>query len=126
MSRQCAGCLEVAETAGAAVLITLVCFDVGDERIFVEITLPVIEISKIDVDEMGPTYSHLGKGQWNMLSRPSGWRRRPEGTLLIPDSLGARESRLGVVNLFEGVAVSVGIGLFEASGKSSFDQGAVD
>ena len=98
-----------------------------DERIFDEITLPRIDVSKVDVEEVGKaTYSHLGKGQWNILSRPSGWRRRPEGTLWMPDSVGARESRLAAVNLAEEAVASAGIGLVEALGKGSFDQGSVD
>jgi len=127
MSRQCAGCFEVAGTAGAAVLDPRVGLDVDDERILEEITLPATVVSEIGAEEVGgPTHSHLGKGQWKILSRPSGWRRRPEGTLLIPDSLGAWESRLAAVYLAEGAVVSAGIGLFKAWGKGSFDQGAVD
>lgn len=127
MSRQCAGCFEVAETAGASVRNPRVGLDVDDKRIFEEITLPAIVVSEIDPEEMErPTYSHLGKGQWNILSRPSGWRRRPEGTLWIPDSLGARESRLAAVNLAEAAVASAAIGLFEALGKSSLNQGPVD
>ncbi len=53
MSRQCAGCFEVAGTARAAVLDPRVGLDVDDERVFEEITLPAIVVSEIDVEPGG-------------------------------------------------------------------------
>lgn len=62
MSRQCAGCFEVAETAGASVRNPRVGLDVDDERILDEITLPIIVISEIDAEEVGTSLLALGEG----------------------------------------------------------------
>jgi len=63
MSRQCAGCFEVAGTAGAAVLDPRVGLDVDDERILEEITLPAIVVSEIDVEAGGGGGNSLALGE---------------------------------------------------------------